>query len=342
MKKLFKVGFILLFFVSACTSTAMIKEPVDIALNTMHNAIFESSEGIEVLYGDTVGLNRYHSKENTLSLQNKAMDLQADASAFTLNNDTWYYLTKDVGMNGGVLNTYLYAASLDGKKETLVSAIDSVVIPKEGSIALGSEKVLVHKTKAYIVQFYTLYMYDFKDKTFTKWDLKNVEKICIDKDNLYVLVDVYDDVPWVLLQCDLDGNIQETLVEKAYVSFVDDNFIFYKKVGEENQKELYILNRNTKEEKVMKDTLNNYGVLKQDGKYVFETYDYWEGKRRIHWMDQNGKILASKEHDEKLMLQLLSDSKIYVSSYAFNDTWKFGYYEIKEDEIKDLVVLEER
>ena len=108
------------------------------------------------------------------------------------------------------------------------------------------------------------------------------------------------------------------------------------------QKELYILNRNTKEEKVMKDTLNNYGVLKQDGKYVFETYDYWEGKRRIHWMDQNGKILASKEHDEKLMLQLLSDSKIYVSSYAFNDTWKFGYYEIKEDEIKDLVVLEER
>lgn len=84
--------------------------------------------------------------------------------------------------------------------------------------------------------------------------------------------------------------------------------------------------------------MNCYGVLYEDGIYVFETRKNGYTTRTINVMNEEGKI-TSKNHNETLTIELLKNHKIYVNGGGIKDNY-IGYFEIKENEISDLLKLE--
>lgn len=338
MKKLMYICLLCILILAGCTSDNTNKTwDEEHRLNSLNHTIFEKEDSVDVFInvnGNSV-LYSLDIDKNTLHQEKKNIHFQKSAVTDVMYYKNNYYHLGVDSEDGKTLKAKLYVSDLKGNKPTLVYEVAEKELNVEETLDLP--KLVIHKDKIYMIVFDSLYIGGLEEKPY-KVELENIWNVFVQDDTLYVFSSEYADTPWTLLECDLKGNVKNVLYDHVLVTYVDESFMFYKKTGVEEQEKLYILNRENNEEIFVEDTLNCYGVLYEDGIYVFETRKNGYTTRTINVMNEEGKI-TSKNHNETLTIELLKNHKIYVNGGGIKDNY-IGYFEIKENEISDLLKLE--
>lgn len=251
--------------------------------------------------------------------------------------------------------TVIKRYDLDGRNSETLMKVDTNNVNLFGDSI--SSSLQFHKNKIYLTAYDSLFIANLKDKEMKKVEMEGVSKIfriILNKDILYVAAEQYNDGSKahfnVVLECDLDGNDKNLLYEDKKLQFIDDRFLFYT----ENQNDTYftsMLDRNSGDTKPIDGKLYNQ-ILKYEDSYLLDV-DYLEQVRFIV-LNNKGEIIGEKEENFTTgnYAQLYLGNRYYVAinlgdkqvtseygSGTVNVIW-FGYYEITEDGISDLIMLE--
>lgn len=288
-----------------------------------------------------------------LDADDKIAALQNDASKICTKNDLqncsyididvpYYYkgylysLKTEYNTNTNDYNTYIERCELDGTKSKKVYEFEK---DTKGNHMMTSSFIQFHNNRIYILYNDQIYYGNIDNLKLKQWKqegLKGINSIFMYDEKMYLLADSFDNGKKldfdVVLECDLDGNNKEVIYKNALVYFIDENVLFYLNSDEWNT---YYYNFATKESKMILEGPCPY-FLKQEDRYVLDSIMINDAPK-ILVVNKDGVILGSRElkEDENHYPQIFIDNKLYVDMVD-----GYGYYEITEDGISDLKILE--
>lgn len=369
LKKFIPLLFVLLLLYSGCQSKQDEHEMADDAkfdleakYNTLQNSLSNHSrymmetedsklvfpnatkevdkKGIPQIAGYIIDDEVQLFQKNTSSVC--TLDNPNDCAGLFWNNEfisyykgQLYYLDLNYDLDTDMWVYALMRCDIDGKN---AETIDTFTSKPDEHIAT-SPYIQFHKNKLYLQIDDVLYCADVDSLDIQQIELtgvKGIYSIFFYGDTMYMLADTYDDGSKVhfypILECDVDGNIKQLIYEGEYAYFIDETYIFY---AGKNYDALYMLNRETKETKKLLDS-DSY-VLKYNDTYLLDTSGSDSSDHsEILVLNQEGEVLFEKSFssNDEWTAQLYTGDRYYVSSNGW-----FGYFEINENGISDLIML---
>lgn len=355
MKKICAWIWIGLLLLSGCATSSNHKEyKEDAPTNTIHNKFFESEDGVifmnqqdgTSLYhtgyinGDTYYIvNGYIEDVDKMTDQNMSLQIEPFTTAFAYYKDKWYYVSRNRGGSSAIAKLKIFSCNVDGTNVEERFTLKNLPIH---NVELVIEKIFIHRDKVYVIGGQnSFFIADLEKNEYQEVDtIANARNLFFYEESMYVFVEGYEEnnemYRYALLECDLNGNVKEVLYKDKAVIYIDENYMFYFAKGELGSGPLRVLNRNNEKEITFTDTLNCYGVLRDDDLYVFETRE--NGNRIIHGMDVEGNIVFEEHHDQgNMVLELLTEDRLYFS-YTGSNT-PVGYFSVEKDGLSDLHML---
>lgn len=260
-----------------------------------------------------------------------------------------YHVPNEVG---DTYDLIVVSSDLDGSNQkTILTLFENEVMDVDEDY--GSTYMQIHRDKVYVNFFDKLYIGDLNTGETYRVDIPGLNrfwKTFYLEDTLYITAKEYDDGKElhfdVVLECDLDGNFKNLLYEDVMVVFMDEKYAFYRELIDE-EKQLYnwcVLDRKTDKVKLLTDT-QYYFILKYEDKYLLDTSLFGNGESKIMILNEDLEVLHEKDYTNNEYYNhgpLFMGDKYYVYTeyYDYGKQGNFGYYEISEDGISDLILLE--
>lgn len=258
-------------------------------------------------------------------------------------NDQLYFYEKRIEVEkrlNFLLNIDIKKSSLDLNNRHNEYTIKSFGEPIFYEINYTYPNIQFHKDKVYACYNNELYIGNINDSELTQFDLvdqKNILKVFFDQDTMFLYARKYiegsSNYNYVVLQCDLNGNVQNVLLNNKNVLFVDKDFIFYTEKNKQKDTELYVYDINEHTHKKILEGAYQH-VFKHNDLYLADTMGYNLYVNRLTLLNDEADIIHDKIYDENRHVSSLFMGDIYYV-YDYNEQW-FGYYKIEENGISDF------